>query len=190
MRFNFENWSFDTLQTILICLFLPIFLYFAYWLFFSGIIGLFRMIDSKKWKNTIGKITKTQIKYKTVGDDNELSFVLEKTYDYNVNGLKYESNQNLASDSLFSKDYKNIEKLPKSYGDFQKMKVYTDLILENETLIGKEIKVYYKPEKPARSCLQTGIQIMIYLPIFMGFIFGIGLTYFATQLLKTIVELK
>ena len=74
VNINLENWEFNLLPTIFICIFFPLFLYFAGWLFITGIIGLYRMIKSKSWKHTIGEVLSSDIKFKEFSSDNSPSF--------------------------------------------------------------------------------------------------------------------
>ncbi len=115
LKVNFNNWNLDLFPTIIILILIPLALYFSYWLFFTGVIGAKRMLNSKKWAHTIGKIIKTEILFKKFGGgDSSVSFkfVLLKTYSYTVKNKEYESNQTFASDSLYQKEFKSIDKFP------------------------------------------------------------------------------
>ncbi|WP_435262640.1 DUF3592 domain-containing protein [Tenacibaculum sp. nBUS_03] len=192
MKINLENWNLDTTPTVFICIFLPLSLYFSYWLFISGLIGAIRMIKSKKWKPTVGKIINSEIRFMKFGGDSENSvsfkFILKKTYSYNVEGKSYESNQTLASDSLYQKQFKPMSKFPKRYGDYETDPDYLEAEKNIKLLIGKPITVYFNPNKPKIACLEKRFEKEIFLPIFMGFIFSGGLTYLTYYLLKVIIE--
>ena len=187
MKINIDNWNIGTFETILIIIFLPMFLWFSFWLFISGLKGLFRMIKSKKFINTIGKIIETELKFKIVEDD-DIILVIEKTYVYKVDNKEFQSKNNLISDSLFSKDYKNIDKLPKSHNYFFKTKTYLENLDKKENLLNKEVKVYYDKQNPIQSCLETGVKYFILFPIFMGFFFGGALLYVTYYILSSIIE--
>ncbi len=192
MKINLENWNLDTIPTIFICVLLPLFLYFAYWLFITGIIGAIRMLKSKKWKPVVGKIIDSEIRFMKFGGDSEspvsFKFVLKKTYLYKVNGKEYKSNQTLASDSLYQKEFKSMSKFPKEYGDYKTDRNYLDAQESIKRLIGKPITVYFNPKNPKIACLENRFEKEIFLPIIMGLLFGSGLTYFAYYLLKIIIE--
>ena len=63
MSINLENWGFELIPTVFICILFPLLLYFAGWLFITGIIGLYRMIISKNWNHTIGEVISSEIKF-------------------------------------------------------------------------------------------------------------------------------
>lgn len=192
MKINLENWNLDITPTVFICVFLPLFLYFAYWLFITGIIGAIRMLNSKNWKPVIGRVTDSEIRFMKFGGDSEspvsFKFVLKKTYSYIIDGKEYESNQTLASDSLYQKEFKPMSKFPKQYGDY---KIDPDYLTAEESikrLIGKPITVYFNPKKPKIACLENRFEKEIFLPIIMGLLFGGGLTYLTYYLLNIIIE--
>ncbi|TVZ07910.1 uncharacterized protein DUF3592 [Cellulophaga sp. RHA_52] len=176
---------------IYLCVFTT-FLYFSYWLFITGIIGTIRMLNSKKWKPIIGKIIDSEIRFKKFGGDSEtpvsFKFVIKKTYSYTINGKEYESNQTLASDSLYQKEFKPMSKFPKQYGDYQTNPNYLKVEENIKRLIGKPITVYFNPKKPKIACLENRFGKEIFLPIIMGLLSGGGLTYLAYYLLKIIIE--
>lgn len=192
MKIDFENWNFDVIPTIFICICLPLFLYFAYWLFITGIVGAIRMLSSRNWKPTIGKVIDSEIRFIKFGGGSEdpvsFEFVLKKTYTYSVNGKKYESNQTLASDSLYQKEFKPMSKFPKKYGDYRKYPNFLDAEKNIKVWIGRPITVYFNPGNPRVACLENRFEKEILLPIFMGLIFGIGLTYFAYYILKPLFQ--
>ncbi len=192
MEINLDNWNFGILATILIFVFLTLFLYLTYWLFITGVIGAIRMLKSKHWKKTIGKIIDSEIKFKKFGGDAETSvsfkFVLLKTYTYVVDGKEYKSNQTLASDSLYQKDFKPINKFPKKYGDYKTNSNYLEAERNIKTSIGKSVTVYFNPRKPKMACLENRFEKGIFMPIIMGFLFGGGFTYLVYYLIKPLFE--
>ena len=179
MTINLENWGFELIPTVFICILFPLFLYFAGWLFITGIIGLYRMIISKNWNHTIGEVISSEIKFKEFSSNNSTSFkfVNEKLYKYQVDGTQYQSGQNLASDSLYSKEFKTMDSFPLKYGDYRININFIELEKEIKKTIGQKITVYYNPYKPEISCLSIGINYEIFLPIFMGLFFGTSLIY-------------
>jgi len=192
MKINLENWHIDTTATVFICLVLPPFLYFAYWLFITGALGAIRMLQSKNWKPVTGRIIDSEIRFMKFGGDSEspvrFEFVLKKTYLYVINGKEYKSNQTLASDSLYQKQFKPMSKFPKRYGDYN---IDPDYVKAEEGIkrsIGKPITVYLNPKNPKIACLENRFEKEIFLPIIMGLLFGSGLTYLTYYLLKIIIE--
>ncbi|MEN8188119.1 MAG: DUF3592 domain-containing protein [Bacteroidota bacterium] len=192
MKINLENWNLDTPATLFICIFLPLFLYFTYWLFLTGIIGAIRMLQSKNWNHTIGKILDSEIRFMKFGSETDgdvsFKFVLKKTYSYSVNGKNYESNKTLASDYLYEKEFKPITKFPKRYGDYKTNLNYLKEEKEIKKIIGRPVTVYYNPNKPKIACLENRFEKEIFLPIIMGLLFGGGLSYLTYYLLKPIFE--
>ena len=176
MTINLENWGFDLLPTIFICILFPLFLYFSGWLFITGILGLCRMIKSKNWHWQIGEIIDAKIKFKEDSEEG-FTFVMEKTYKYTVNENEFTSSQSLASDSIYSKEFKSIEDFPEKRGDYSTKFGYQDLERESKNAIGKQVTVYFDPNNPKIACLEPGINNRIFIPIFMGLFFGTGLSY-------------
>lgn len=176
---NLNNWDQGVPATVFICVFFPIFLYFTYWLFISGTIGLYRMIKSKKWKFTIGEVIHAEIKFKefTSNRVENFKFIMEKEYRYTVAGKEYQSKQSLPSDSLYSKGFKPMSQFPEKYEVAPNHVNYLKRETEAKNEIGKQIRVFYDPKKPQNACLIPGVQNEIFLPIFMGFISSCGITY-------------
>jgi hypothetical protein len=192
MTINFDNWNFGIFPTILIILFLTLAIYFTYWLFITGVIGSIRMWRSKNWKKTIGKIISLEIQFKKFGGDDEtptsFKFVSLKTYTYVVNGKEYESNQTLASDSLYQKEFKPINQFPKKYGDYKTNPNYLEVVSGIKKSIGNPVTVYYNPNKPKTACLENRFEKGIFLPIIMGFLFGGAFTYLVYYLISPLFK--
>ncbi len=174
---NLEFWSKDTLIIILVLFLYVSTFYFSFWLFITGIIGGIRMLRSRNWKSTTGIITNTEIRFKKFGGGGDSSvnfkFVRLNTYSYVVNGKKYESNQNFASDSLYQKDYKPLSKFPNYYKNYR-INLEED---EIKTFVGQNITVYYDPINPKNACLINKFNKEILIPIFMGLLFSSGIIY-------------
>lgn len=187
---NFNNWEFELLPTIFICISFPLFLYFSYWLFISGCIGLYRMIRSKNWKSTVGKISSAEIKFMNFSSSGESSFkfIIEKEYQYTINQIDYISKQNLPSDSLYAKEFKSMDKFPEKYELYTKLIDYQKSIDELKQSLGKTVKVYYNPKNPEKSCLIPGINKEIFIPILMGLLACLGITYLTIYLIKPIFQ--
>lgn len=155
--------------------------FFSWWLLTSGLVGLYRMIDSKKWLQTVGRIKDAEIKFAQFGDEYEgdirFRFVLQKIYTYSINGKEYEGNQTAASDSLYMQDYKSIDKFPKKHGDYLLNAEFIKVNNSINYLIGRNIPVYYNPSNPKKACLDTSFNKDIFMPIFMGALFAPALTY-------------
>ncbi|MFD0992567.1 DUF3592 domain-containing protein [Tenacibaculum geojense] len=177
------------IPTIFICVILPLLIYFSLWLIITGIIGSLRMLLSKKWTRTSGKLISSEIKYKDLSDENHRhrKYVKIKTYVYKVNNEYFSSNQTLASDSLFSKEFKSLKK--------NMNKENTEKILNSlksgkkiENIKGDLITVFYNPKKPQIACLENRFEKKIFIQIIMGLIFGTGLMYLSYYLLRNIIE--
>lgn len=178
---NFENWEYGVIPTVFICVLLPLFLYYSYWLFISGIIGLHRMEESTRWKYCIGEVKNAEIKYMSFSED--YRFRLKKTYNYVVDDVEYESNQTYASDYLFEKEYKSLDQFPIIDEIFLKSNQFIQTEKEKEIQTGRKVTVYYDKNNPKRSCLINKINSQIFLPICMAFFFGLILTIFALKLI-------
>jgi len=155
--------------------------FFSWWLLISGLIGLFRMINSKKWLQTVGKIKDAEIKFAQFGDEYEgdvqFRFVLHKIYSYTVNDKEYEGNQIAASDSLYMKDYDSLDKFPQKYNHHLLNAEFIKVKNSINFLIGKNIPVYYHPHNHKKACLDTSFDKDIFMPLFMGALFAPALTY-------------
>lgn len=190
MKINLDNWNLDIVPTIFICVTFPMFLYFAYWLLITGVIGALRMLKSRNWKPTKGRIIDTEIRYTIFDADDSLSvnFVLVKTYSYTINGISHTSNQNLASDSLYLNEYKQMSEFPRQYGDYRLNPDYKAAKEKEKGLIGEPITVYYNPQDYKEACLDNSFEKQIFLTIFMGLLFGSFITYLSYYFLSMIIE--
>lgn len=182
---NLNNWQLDAPATIFVGVFFPMFLYFSYWLFISGIVGLYRMIKSRKWKSTLGKITNAEIKYTEINVDHETSSrsAIVKEYCYTVDGKEYKSDQTYASDSLFSKDYKRLNKPSNNYDQYSNMN-FMNSEKEIKKMIGTPVRVYYDPQNPHKACLVPRVHNKIFIGIFMGLLASSGITYLTFYFVK------
>ena len=155
--------------------------FFSWWLLITGLVGLYRKLDSKKWLQTVGRIKDAEIKYMQFGDEYEgdvhFRFVLHKIYTYSINGKEYEGNQNIASDSLYMNGYKSINNFPKKYSDHLLNAEFIKVKNSINYLIGRNLPVYYNPRNPNKACLDTSFDKDIFMPIFMGALFAPALTY-------------
>lgn len=149
------------------------------------------MLQSKKWQPVIGKIMAAEIRFNTYSNDSSIStnfrFVLKKTYTYNFNRKVFTSGQTLASDYLYDKEFKNMEKFSKRYGDYKKFPEYMALEKMSATLIGQSLTVYVNPNNPASACLENRFEKEIFLPIFMGLILSSGATYFLYTIFRSLM---
>ena len=183
---NLNNWQLNTPATLFVCVFFPVFLYFSYWLLITGIIGLYRMMRSKKWKLTIGKIINAEIKYNDFNTFDETSTVLTivKEYLYTVDGKEYKSNQTYASDSLYAKDLKPFNKREK----YSTSMHFINTEKEMKALIGTDARVYYDPKKPYKACLVPRIENKIFLTIFMGLLGVCAITYITFYFVRPLFQ--
>ncbi len=190
---NFENWDLGVVSTIFVCVLFPINLYFTYWLFITGIIGLHRMEQSTRWKWCIGEVIDAEIKwvkYSKEGQERfpDYWFILVKTYKYIVNEIEYESNQTYACDSIYEKEYNTMDKFPKDNDVFFQSNKFIEVQNEKTHQIGRKITVYYDKKNPKRACLINKINNQIYLPILMGLLFGIGMTILTFKIFSPLFE--
>lgn len=192
MTINLENWNFDTTSTIFICVSFPLFFYFSYWLFITGIIGATRMLQSKNWMSTIGKITDLQIRFMSVARSDEdpagFKFVVKKTYSYRVNEINYESNKTIASDPFHQNGLKSMSEFPEKYGDYRTNSNYVETEQNIKSTIGNPVTVYYDSGNPKLACLENRFEKQILLPIFMGLFFAAGMTFLVYHLLNPLIE--
>jgi len=173
------------MRILLIILLLP-FYYFSFWLLITGIIGAIRMLQSKNWILTKGEITDSEILFKKSGGIDEpvrYKFVNKHTYSYTVNSQHYKSNQTLASDFLYQKQFKSISKFPKKYASYKKSLNYLNAEKRHHNSIGKKVAVYYNPNKPEIACLENRFEKLIILPILMAPILFLTLIFWTNLIL-------
>ena len=190
MKVNFSNWSLDLLPTIFVCILLPLFLYFALWLLRTGILGTIRMVQSKNWTPCEGKILGSEIKSKNFPDDGggvEKLHARITTYVYLVNNKYYLSNQTLASDSLYAKEY-SPNKENNSLDHYDKLLEELNSGRSIEEIKGALVQVYYNPQNPSCACLDNSFKKQIVLPpVFIGFILLTILGYIIFSLLTPLL---
>ncbi|ADV51288.1 hypothetical protein Celal_4045 [Cellulophaga algicola DSM 14237] len=190
MKFNLSNWSLDVLPTIFVCILLPLFLYFALWLLITGILGTIRMVQSKNWTPCEGKILGSEIKSKNFPDEGggvDVLYARITTYVYSVNQKYYLSNQTLASDSLYAKEYSSNKK-NNTLDHYEKLLKELNSGRSIEEVKGELVQVYYNPKNPNSACLDNSFKKQIVLPpIFMSFVLLTILCYIIFSLLTPIL---
>ena len=176
------------MEIIFIGIALLVFYYFAFWLMITGVVGAIRMYKSQHWKLTKGKILDAEIFFRKSGggvdDETTFNFVVKHSYSYIVNGKKYESDQTLASDSLYQKEFKSMSEFPKRYGDLKGSISYLNAKKRHNDSIGKTVAVYYNPNKPEIACLENRFEKRIFLPMIMGLILSVVLTFISYKFLN------
>ncbi|SHJ98435.1 DUF3592 domain-containing protein [Pseudozobellia thermophila] len=189
---NFDHWNYSITATLFILVLTPLALYFGYWLLITGTIGALKMLQSKKWQPVIGKIIAAEIRFNTYSNDSSIStnfrFVLKKTYTYRFKGRVFTSDQTLASDYLYDKEFKTLERFPKKYGDYKEFPEYMALEKMSASVIGRPVTVYVNPNHPASACLENRFEKEIFLPIFMGAILSFWATYFLFTLVGSLMR--
>ncbi len=189
LRINLDNWEIGIIPTIFICILFPLLIYFSFWLIITGIIGSLRMLMSKRWTQTTGKLINTEIKYRDFNDDSYRArrYVKVKRYIYRVDNKYYSSNQTLASDSLFIKEFKSLSKNRNEENIEQVLKSLKSS-KNIEDIEGESITVFFNPKKPQMACLENRFEKEIFIQIIMGLVLGIGLIYLTYFLLGRIIE--
>lgn len=185
LKINLDRWDLDIIPSLFLCVLIPLLICFTLWLIITGIIGVLRMLDSKKWVLATGKLISTEIKYKdfSSNDYTTRKYVEIKSYFYEVNGQYFLSNQTLASDSLFTKEFKSLHK----NWEQENYKNILNLLNSGKdirSIEGEEIAVFFNPKKPQIACLENRFDNQIFVQIIMGLILGIGvlsLMYFLTR---------
>lgn len=106
---------------------------------------------SAEWPTADGKVTKSEVSYSTDADGGD-SYSPEVTYTYTVNNTSYSNNTIKFGENAYSSRNK-AEGIASSYP------------------VGKNVTVYYDPEKPERSVLEPGVSAGSYIVIGIGVFF-------------------
>ena len=165
---------FGTLPTLLLIVLIPLLVYFVFWLLITGILGAFRMYSSLSWQATTGKLIRRELKYRNFSSTEGAltkQIITQKTYIYMVEGEVFKSDQTLALDSLFEKEYKP---LTKSYIPKINIKTQNDYL----GIEGTPITVYFNPKRPGKACLENRFETSILWQIFAGLVLGSMMLYF------------
>jgi len=106
---------------------------------------------SASWPTADGTITKSEVSLSTDADGGE-TYSPEINYSYNINNTNFINN--------------TIKFGENSYGNRRKAEV-----IAGDYPIGKNVTVYYDPEKPERSVLEPGLSAGSYIVIGIGIFF-------------------
>lgn len=127
-------------------------------------------IKSKKWSETIGTITNSELKEKISTDSDrraEIHYKADLEYMYYSNGKN-----EIVGKQLFP------------YSDMWSPYKKEKLAIIKKLKKGEKVKVYYHPEKPSKSCLITGANY------YTKYIISGGLVFIALALVIWIYELS
>ena len=139
--------------------------------FFWGVTIYILDINSKKWSQTIGTITNSELKENISTDSDgraEIHYKAGLEYIYHINGQKNE----IVGKQLFP--YVDM------WSSYRKEK----LAIINKLKKGDKVKVYYNPKNPSRSCLITGANY------YTKYIISAGMVFMALALVIWIYELS
>jgi hypothetical protein len=105
--------------------------------------------ESDNWPSVMGKVTASKVT--SFGSRDDRSYRPEVSYEYSVNGQKY----------IFNRINFDV-------GGIQSHIRLEMVEITDRYRPGTQIDVYYKPEDPGVSCLETGMRLG------SGFVIGIG----------------
>jgi len=134
---------------------------------FAGGKELIYAKDSASWPSVPGQITGSSIETLTGNDGVTYKAVI--SYRYPVNGAVYEGKR-VAYGDHSSSDYSHANKIAMKY------------------IIGREVKVFYKPDKPRESLLETGIKPQVYVMLAIGLLFFVIGVFAAVSFPKAIAR--
>jgi hypothetical protein len=165
MRFNTNSKSVVTIGRFLLGRLFPLpFLIAGANVMFFGLRSMDRAKASTEWPSVRGVVVLSEVDSR--GGHRGTSYFAEVLYDYEVDGAKHCSNRIGYGDY----GYSNPNEARKTVNRYPK---------------GKEVDVFYMPEKPEESVLEVGIHIRTYfLPTFgaVFFLAGLGMIVFLPKL--------
>jgi hypothetical protein len=135
-------------------------------LLFKCIAGIFKAISdqingyrSQAWPGTTGQIIFADVKHVSDGEGNDL-YRPEVRYRYQVNGKQYHNRRITFKlqnplENMFGRDRRRAAEIVKQYA------------------IGREVTVYYQPNRPKRATLEPGHSSISLLLLQVGFLAGI-----------------
>lgn len=108
--------------------------------------------NTKKWIPVKGKVLTSNIDcIGYIGEDADRSYKTKIEYQYDVDGESYISKKVFYGDYIRANMPYRAKKIIKKYGKHQ------------------TITVYYNPDNPKKSVLETGVNPIIYKALFAGF---------------------
>ena len=108
--------------------------------------------STKKWLSIEGKINKSKLEItnQDIGNDMSVSYKANIEYQYVIEGNTYHSGRVFIGDYIRRNTSRNIESLVNKYAKDDK------------------VLVYYNPNNPKRSVLETGVHSVIYRELLAG----------------------
>lgn len=137
------------------------FILFALYMLWIGVSARSRSLRSRRWPTVLGKVVVSQVKseIKSAAQGSQISYVPVIRYEYHVEGRSYASSRlNFSVVQGISEDWARgiADRYP----------------------VGKEVVVYYDPQKPSESVLEhLSISLLIHLGIFFFVVSLLGFIY-------------
>ncbi len=136
---------------------------------FLGVPGITEGKASESWPQVSGKILSSQV-VTSKGSDNQTMYQPEIRFTYEVSGKSYESNQINVSPPVSSgssgSSYEMVDQFPR----------------------GKEVPVYYNPDKPSFAILMTGVPTVARVCYWIGLgVLILGIIIFVQGIFKIVL---
>ena len=111
--------------------------------------------NTKKWLSIEGKINKSKLEItnQDIGNDMSVSHKANIEYQYVISENTYYSERVFIGDYIRRNFFRSVEPIVDKYAK------------------DKKVLVYYNPNNPKRSVLETGIHFVIYRELFVGIFF-------------------
>ena len=133
---------------------------FGLFLLWQGIRAVQRGRASQHWATTTGTVLHTELADHQ-NDEGHVTFTATINYEYEVAGLPYQSTKYNAEGTPHLNSLRQAQRIADSYAT------------------GSTIKVFYDPENPKETLLETGVPHSSWTTIAMGVIFlGVGIYIF------------
>ncbi|MBQ4915335.1 DUF3592 domain-containing protein [Maribacter sp. MMG018] len=132
--------------------------FIGFTVFFFGVSSYILDMGSKKWHRTIGTITHSEIKERTMKDSDgrkEVSYRPDLEYVYHLNG----------------QENKIIGKKLFPYFEFWSPNKKEIKAISDKLKKGTQVNVFYHPKKPTKSCLIVGHNYYVHYAISAGMFF-------------------
>lgn len=179
----------QTLLNFIIYLIFSLISTYPFYRIFKCLKSLLLEYKSLNYRETIGEIITSEIKFMIHTTSYKL--ISENSFQYQIDGNIYISTQNYASDSIMKSEYQTMDKFPfskslfSSFKDYENNLHYQDLQNETRKLIGKKLAIYYDSKNPENSCLKKGFNFNTSLRLFMAFL-GLGMIYYFLSMFNLI----
>ena len=144
-------------MNLFILIFLWVFIVIGLCMIWRGIQTIKTAIETKKWLYTLGEIVRSDVS-ESDDDDGKKFYTPVVEYTYSVNGCQYKGNTILIGANL--SDYRRAkpQKVASKYVTNQK------------------ISVYYNPNKPQISVIETGLHKTTFFELFFGILWTSGVS--------------